>query len=164
MSLSKSLTKVATIFFNFAEELTDAQQQAGRMYVNEFTCYPQCRETLESWVTVGSKRYPEFSNKGITAHFWKLINALGIAKSLPHTVNCDVDSYASNSFCMGTDLETCPLVASSGVNTTGGQEIALHVKGMTDGAVAPAVPRRCWAMIHSEAIVELRATGAHLLT
>ena len=161
VSLSKSLSRVATVFFNFAEELTVAQQQGGRMYVNEFRCYPACKETLESYLTVGAKRYPEFSNKGVTAHFWRLLSALGVAKSLPHSVNADVVSYASNSFLMGTDLEACPLVTSTGINTTGGQEIRLSVKGLTDGT---DIARRCWAMIHSECIIDIKSTGAHLLT
>ena len=160
VSLSKSLSRAATIFFSFSEELDAATIQAGTMYVNTFKAYPQAAETMESHVTVGSKRYPEFAVRGTTAHFWKLVSALGVAKSLPHSVNVDVDSYGSNSFVMGTDLESCPMVASSGVNTTGGQELALHVKGFNNGA---DVPRRCWACIHYEAIVELRATGAHLL-
>ena len=161
MSLSKSLSRAATIFFNFSEELSEATRQAGTMYVNTFKMYPAAAESLESHVTVGSKRYPEFAVKGTTSHFWKLTQALGVAKSLPHSVNVDQDSYQTNSFQMGTDLEACPMVASPGVNTTGGQELALHVKGFNDGA---NVPRRCWACIHYEAIVELRATGAHLLT
>lgn len=160
VSLAKSLTKLATCFFNFSEELDDTAKQNGRMYANTFLMYPAAYETIESFVQVGSRRFPEFSNKGVTSHFWKLTNALGIARSLPHSVNTDVDSYASDSFAMGFDLEACPLVAASGINTTGGQEISLRVKNFRDGA---NIPRRCWAMLHYEAIIHLQSTGAHLM-
>ena len=92
--------------------------------------------------------------------------SVGIAKSLAHTINVDRVAYGSNSYMQGTDLEACPMVASSGINTTGGQEIALHVKGFHGPALANNAGdlRRCWACIHYEAIVELKATGAHLLT
>ena len=166
VSLSKSLSRAATIFFNFAEELTQAQQDAGVKYVNTFRAYEACRETMESHVTIGSKKFPETPTKCLTGHFWRLVSSLGIAKSLAHSINIDRVAYSSNSYLQGTDLESCPMVASSGINTTGGQEIALHVKGFHNaaGADVEGVLRRCWAMIHYEAIVELRATGAHLLT
>ena len=161
VSVSKSLSRCATLFANFSEEIAAPVQATGTMYVNTFKMYPAAKETMESHVTVGSKRYPEFQNKSVAAHFWRLISALGVAKSLPHSVSTDVDSYGSNSFMLGTDLEACPLVASSGINTTGGQEIALHCSGFNDGA---NILRRCWMCLHYEGIVELRASGAHLLT
>jgi len=166
VSVSKSLSRVATCFQTFSEELTADQQAAGTMYVNNFKMYPSAAEACESHMTVGSKRFPEFENKSITAHFWKLTSALGVAKSLPHSLSTDVDSYASNSFTVGSDLEACPLVMSSGINTTGGQELAFHARGFVgaDPAVAANVLRRCWMLIHYEAIVEIRATGCHLLT
>ena len=166
VNVSKSLSRVATCFQTFSEELTADQQAKGTMYVNNFKMYPAAQEACESHMTVGSKRFPEFENKSITAHFWKLMSALGVAKSLPHSLSTDVDSYASNSFTVGTDLEACPLVMSSGINTTGGQELAFHARGFVgaDPSVAADVLRRCWMLIHYEAIVEIRATGCHLLT
>ena len=167
---------VATIFANFSEELSAEQQEVGTMYVNNFKS-PGDAQAMSSHVTVGSKRFPEFENESLVAHFWRLTNALGVAKSLPHTLSTDMDSYGSASFCLGTDLEACPLVAASGINTTGGQEIALHCRnfiGTTPAAsgsaeaIAAAAQlntlRRCWIMLHYEAIVEIRATGCHLLT
>jgi len=166
VSVSKSLSRVATCFQTFSEELTAAQQATGTMYVNNFRMYPSAAETCESHMTVGSKRFPEYENKSISAHFWKLTSALGVAKSLPHSLSTDVESYARNSFCVGTDLEACPLVMSSGINTTGGQELAFHARGFVgaDPTTAVDVLRRCWMLIHYEAIVEIRATGCHLLT
>ena len=166
VSISKSLSRVATCFQSFAEELSEAQQKNGQMYVNTFRCYNNMRENAESFMTIGSKRYPEFENKSVTAHFWKLMSALGVSKSLPHSVSTDVDSYATNSFVCATDMEMCPLVKASGINTTGGQEIAFHAKGFVgdDPNVATDVLRRCWMSIHHEAIIEIRQTGVHLLT
>jgi hypothetical protein len=171
VSVSKSLSRVATLFANFSEELSTLQREKGSLYVNNFKA-PGNAESMSSHVTVGSKRFPEFENQSLVAHFWRLTNALGVAKSLPHTLSTDMDSYGSASFCLGTDLEACPLVASSGINTTGGQEMALHCKNFigtstTGDAAAQAQAntlRRCWMMLHYEAIIELRATGCHLLT
>ena len=165
VTLSKAMSRLATMFVNFSQELTQDEQRAGEMYTNTFKCYPQAYETLESFATIGSKRYPEFPVKGVTSHFWKLTQALGIAKSIAHSVNTDVDSYADDSFVLGIDFEKCPMVASSGVNTQGGSEIRLSLKNFTNGAADAArrAPARAWVCLHSEAIVELRATGAHLL-
>ena len=166
VSVNKSLSRVATCFQTFSEELTDDQQKRGEMYVNNFRCYPAMQEAAESFMTVGSKRYPEFENRGVTSHFWKLMSALGVAKSLPHSLSADVDSYGADSFVCATDMEVCPLVKASGINTTGGQEIAFHARGFVgpDPAQAPNVLRRCWMSLHYEAIIEIRSTGVHLLT
>jgi hypothetical protein len=166
VTISRSLARLATCFQSFAEELTADQQAQGTMYVNTMRAYPAMREAAESHMTVGSKRFPEFENKSITAHFWKLMSSLGVAKSLPHSLSTDVDSYAANSFVAGTDMEACPLVMSSGINTSGGAELAFHARGFVgaDPAVAANVLRRCWMMLHYEAIIEIRATGCHLLT
>ena len=171
VSLSKSLSRLATSFFSFSEELTDAQIRDGTTYVNNFRMYDHCKETIESHVTVGSKRFPEFPVKSTQGHFWRLVSSLGITKSLPHSINVDVEAYKTNTFCIGADHEMVPLVASSGINTQGGQELKLHVKNMS-GALAGAnaaqtrerTIRRCWACLHYEGIIELRATGASLLT
>lgn len=105
VTLSKALSRLATMFVNFSQELTEGEQQTGEMYSNTFKCYPQAYEILESFATIGSKRYPEFPVKGITSHFFKLTQALGIAKSIAHSVNTDVDSYADDSFVLGIDFE-----------------------------------------------------------
>lgn len=161
ITLTKSLSRLATMFVNFAPELSESDIQGGKMYVNTFTAYPDAAETLESFTTIGSKRYPDFSVKGITAHFWKLVQALGVAKSLPHSVNTDMDSYSSNSFAMGVDFEKCPLAASTGTNTKGGQELRVSVKGFR--SAAGEVPRRAWVCLHHEAALEIKANGVTLL-
>ena len=79
VSVSKSLSRVATLFANFSEELSTDQREKGTLYVNNFKS-PSGLEAMSSHVTVGSKRFPEFENQSLVAHFWRLANALGVAK------------------------------------------------------------------------------------
>lgn len=163
VTLNKSISRLATVFASFAEELTPVQIAAGEMYVNTFRQYPQAAESLTSYITIGSKKYPDFPSEGVKAHFWKLINALGIQRSLAHSVNADVVSYGTNCFVAGYDVEKCPHVMSSGENVQGGQEIGLHFKNFR-GADGTQVPKRCWVALHHEAIIEIRSSGVHLLS
>ena len=157
ITVQKSLSRLATIFANFAPELEDADKQAGALYCNTFLMYPQAEETLESHVTIGARRFPDYPNKGTTEHYWRLLNALGVALSLPHSINVDYESYKTNSFLVGADVEKAPMVMSSGENTTGGQELALHIKNFTDGA--GSVPRRAFIALHHEIIVDIQIGG-----
>lgn len=163
-TMTKALSTLATGFVNFAPELDAAALQAGQRYANTFLMYPDAMETLQSSFSVGAKRFPEYATKGITAHFWRLVQALGVGKSLAHTVNAgDLDSYSTNSFVLGCDFEKCPLVSSTGMNVSGGQEIRLSVQGFK-GAGAADVPRRAWVCLHSENVVEITSTGVTLVT
>ena len=89
------------------------------------------------------------------------MTSLGVALSLPHSINIDRESYEVNSFLMGMELEKAPMVAASGENTTGGQEIAIHVKELRNGAT---VPRRAFVILHHEVILDIMAGGVMLKT
>ena len=161
LTLSKAYSRLANVFANFAPELTEANKQTGVMYTNMFSMYPQAAETVESFLTIGARKFPDFPNKGASEHYWRLMTALGVALSLPHSINIDRESYEVNSFLMGMELEKAPMVAASGENTTGGQEIAVHVKGLNNGT---DVPRRAFVILHHEVILDIMAGGVMLKT
>ena len=152
---------IITLLGTRGSELTDDNKQAGQMYTNIFTMYPEAAETVESYLTVGARKFPDFPNKGAGEHYWRLMTSLGVALSLPHSINIDRESYEVNSFLMGMELEKAPMVAASGENTTGGQEIAIHVKGLNNGA---SVPRRAFVILHHEVILDIMARGVMLKT
>jgi len=161
LTLSKAYSRLANVFCNFAAELTPAETQGGEMYTNSFKMYPEASETLESYLTVGSRKFPDFPNRGLAEHYWRLMTSLGVALSLPHSINIDSESYANNTFLMGVELEKAPMVAASGENTTGGQEIAVHVRGFANGA---DVVRRAFIILHHEVIMDIMAGGIVLKT
>ena len=134
------------------------------MYTNIFTMYPQAAETVESFLTLGARKFPDFPNKGASEHYWRLLTSLGVALSLPHSINIDRESYELNSFLLGVELEKTPQVAASGENTTGGQEIAVHVKGLNDLTNVNAEVRRAFVILHHEVILDIMAGGVMLKT
>ena len=164
LTLSKAYSRLANVFANFAPELTAAQRQTGAMYTNEFTMFPNAAERIESFLTIGARKFPDFPNKGASEHYWRLMTSLGVALSLPHSINIDRESYELNSFLMGVELEKAPQVAASGENTTGGQEIAIHVKGLNDLTDVAAEVRRAFVILHHEVILDIMAGGVMLKT
>ena len=163
ITLSKAYSRLANVFALFAKDFSDAETQAGKLQVNTFSMFAQAEEELESFLTLGSRKFPDFPNKGLTEHYWRLQTALGVALSLPHSINIDYASYKDNCFLLGVELEKAPMVASSGENTTGGQELALHVKNFI-GATAADIPRKVLMVLHHEVIVDIMSGGILLKT
>ena len=163
ITLSKAYSRLANVFALFAKEFSDVEKYEGKLQVNTFSMFAEAEEELESFLTLGSRKFPDFPNKGLTEHYWRLQTALGVALSLPHSINIDYASYKDNCFLLGVELEKAPMVASSGENTTGGQELALHVKNFI-GATAADIPRKVLMVLHHEVIVDIMSGGILLKT
>lgn len=163
LAIQKAYTRLANVFCLFSKEFTDDEKQGGQLQVNTFNMFAEAEESLETFLTVGSQKYPDFPNKGLSEHYWRLLTSLGVALSLPHSINVDYESFKSNSFIWSAELEKAPMVAASGVNTTGGQELAIHVKNFA-GANATDIPRRALVVLHHEIIVDIMAGGVLLNT
>ena len=163
ISIQKAYTRLANVFCLFSKEFDAAEKQGGQLQVNTFNMFSEAEESLETFLTLGSQKYPDFPNKGVTEHYWRMLTSLGVALSLPHSVNVDYESFKSNSFIWSAELEKAPMVAASGADTTGGQELAIHVKNFI-GASATDIPRRALVVLHHEIIVDIMAGGVLLKT
>ena len=52
------------------------------------------RETVESYLAVNNKRYPQFNTKGCQQHFIRLLQTLGIHNSTSHSSNLSYHGYS----------------------------------------------------------------------
>ena len=166
LSIQKAYTRLANVFCLFSKDFSEAEKQGGDLQVNTFSMFPQAEESLETFLTVGSTKYPDFPNKGLTEHYWRMLTSLGVALSLPHSVNVDFQSFATDSFIWSAELEKAPMVAATGADTTGGQELAIHIKGFKGDLNADPtdIPRRALVVLHHEILVDIMAGGILLKT
>ena len=117
---------------------------------------------MQSHITVGSQRWPDFAIQGVREHYWRMLQALGIYRSLPHTTAVLLPGYSSVRFVAAYDVEKVPQVMASGVNLQAGQDIQIHVRGF-GGADQDTTARRAWVCLHMEKIIEINASGVHIL-
>jgi len=154
-TLSKPLSRLATVFINVTDTLSEDDRKNGKLLCNTFTMYSQAKETVQAQLQVGSKRFPEYPVQGAVEAWFNLQGALGVRASLAHSLNVDYESFVDNAFTLGFDVEAVPQAAASGVNTQSGLDLRIAIKGMTDGA--GKVPNRAFLMTHADCIAEIRA-------
>ena len=136
--------------------MTTAEQQGGTNYVNTFSFFSDAAETCEASLMIGANRIPEFPALGISQHWMRLRQALGISNSQTHSVGVTRAQYQTNKRVQAYDCEKVPLVSSSGMNTNGA-EIRLQVKGLTNSSSQNM--RRAYMALHYESVFEIRASG-----
>ena len=86
----------------------------------------------------------------------RLQGALGLYNSLSHSTSVDEDSYKSDCFAIGIDVEKLPMVMASGENLSAGSTVFLKVKGM--GSTTSDVPRRATICAHFEKVTPIQDT------
>jgi hypothetical protein len=117
---------------------------------------PADKVACESYITVGSQRYPDFSVTGTKEMYWRLLRALGTLNSLPHTTNVLLDDYNGDSHVVAFDVEKVPTVYSTGLSLAGGQNLIMHFKTYTGVESA-------YISLHHEIIVQIGASGVTVL-
>ena len=113
-------------------------------------------EDLSYALHMGSKRLPDNDVRGTSEAWYRLQGALGLYNSLSHSTSVDQDSYTSDCFAIGIDVEKLPMVMSSGENMSTGQTIFLKIKGM--GTNSSDVPRRTTICSHFEKVISIQDT------
>ena len=155
-TVTKPLSRLSTVFVSFVTELTLSEQQEGKSYVNTFSFFPDAAETCEASIMIGANRIPEFPALGISQHWMRLRQALGVSNSQAHSLGVSRDQYQSTHHIQAYDCEKVPLVSASGMNTNGA-EIRLQVKGLTDASNTNM--KRAYMALHYETVFEIRASG-----
>ena len=107
-------------------------------------------------LAMGSRRVPDNGVRGTSESWWRLQGSLGLADSLAHSTSVDEDSYKSDCYEFGIDVEKLPVVSSSGEDLSAGSTVFLKVKGM--GSSSSDVPRQCRVCAHSEKVISIQDT------
>ena len=156
VAISKNYTRLATLFATF--NLADPDDNGGKAKLVNTSYFPggASIEGLQYALHLGSRRVPDNDVRGTSEAWFRLLGALGLRDSLAHHTSVDQDSYTSNHFAIGVDVEKLPMVMASGENLSTGQTIFLKVKGM--GSTSTTVPRRATICAHFEKVIAIQDT------
>ena len=164
VAVSKNYTRLATLFAVFNQN--PPGDNSGKTKIVNSNYFPTASsESVSYALHLGSHRVPDNDVQGTTEAWWRLQGALGLRDSLAHSTSVDQDSYNSDCFCLGIDVEKLSMVMASGENLSTGQTIFLKVKGM--GSTAPVagtvntttdVPRRATICAHFEKVISIQDT------
>ncbi len=164
VAISKNYTRLATLFAVFNQN--PPGDNSGKTKIVNSNYFPTASAEVVTYALhMGSHRVPDNDVRGTTEAWWRLQGALGLRDSLAHSTSVDEDSYKSDCFALGVDLEKLPMVMASGENLSTGQTIFLKVKGM--GSTVPVagtlntttdVPRRATICAHFEKVISIQDT------
>ena len=127
------------------------------------------RETVESYLAVNSKRYPQFNAVGCQQHLIRLMQTLGIYNSVSHATNLSYYGYSgkkngeegatgdtpARQFQFAWDLETVGQAEASGEPVAGGAIVQIHLENIAGATAA-------YVATHFDAVLEIRQQGAVL--
>jgi len=129
------------------------------------------RETVESYLSLNSKRWPQFNAVGCQQHFIRLMQTLGIYNSVSHATNLSYHGYSgakngesgatqdipARQFQFSWDLEVMGQAEASGEPVAGGAIVQIHLENIA-GATAAFVAT------HFDCVLEIRQQGAVLFS
>ena len=88
-------------------------------------------DTLESWIQIGSTKFPSTTyGPGTAEHLYRYQKALGYSGSGFHVSSNTVTAYNDNSMILIFDLEKIPQQAMSGMSTHGGGGVTININGL----------------------------------
>ena len=166
ITLAKQFSRLASVFVSLAREdganaaaITTAGA-SGKMQ-NNFYLADTGAETVESYIQVNNKRFPQFNTQGTKQHMQRLLRALGTFGSMSHS-SCiseagygdGVADHHSRQFVTAHDLETMPACDSTGMLVAGGGTVQITLKNTGNGATK--APSRAYIICHHDSILELK--------
>ena len=96
-------------------------------------------DTLESWIQIGSTKFPSTTyGPGTAAHLYRYQKALGYVGSGFHVSSNTVTAYNDNYMIFIFDLEKIPQQAMSGMSTHGGN-LTININGLETTRAGGAV-------------------------
>ena len=166
ISLAKQFSRLATVIVSLcdnapAEASADSSVGVYEKEANRFYLGATSSETVESYLSLNNKRYPQFNTIGCRHHFMRLMQGLGILNSVSHSTNIsklgygDETAVVSRQFCIMHDTELVPNSDASGISVQGGGIIQCTIKNT-------GAPTKAYITSHFDACLEIRAQGAIL--
>ena len=129
------------------------------------------RETVESYLSLNSKRWPQFNTVGCQQHFIRLMQTLGIYNSVSHATNLSYHGYSgakqgesgatqdipARQFTFAWDLEAVGQAEASGEQVSGGAIVQIHLENIAGANAA-------FVATHYDCCLEIRQQGAVLFS
>ena len=127
------------------------------------------RETVESYLALNSKRWPQYNAVGCQQHLIRLMQGLGIYNSVSHATNISYHGYCgrkngelgatgdtpARQFQVLFDLETVGQAEASGEQVSGGAIVQIHLENIAGATAA-------YVATHFDCVLEIRQQGAVL--
>jgi hypothetical protein len=166
LNISKQMTPLNTVFCSLdQEEPTITADAAGTKsrHINKFYLPGASANTIESYISVNNKRWPDHATVGAPQHWNRLIRAIGTMTSLAHSTNISDETYgcvqgtAGNSFFAAFDLERASGASASGENVNTGGLVSIH---LANTGVGSSASTRAHIVANYSAVLELKDTGA----
>ena len=167
ITLAKQFSRLASVFVSLARE--DGDNAADRTTAtvngklqNNFYLADDMAESVESFIQVNNKRFPQFNTQGTKQHFQRLLRGLGTFGSMSHASCISETGYGKGvtgalsvgrQFVTCHDLETMPACESTGMLVAGGGTVQISLKNCGSAAKAPS---RAYIVTHSDAVLELK--------
>jgi hypothetical protein len=170
ITLAKQFSRLASVFVSLAQEdATDsagaaqtlaAITTAGSKAKLQNNCYlaDDQAESVESYIQINSRRFPQFNTQGTKQHMQRLLRGLGTFDSMSHSSCISEAGYGNNTvparqFVTLHDMETMPGCDSTGMLVSGGGTVQVTLKNTGTGAKAPS---RAYIICHHDSVLELK--------
>ena len=120
----------------------------------------QGEDNLETYISLGGTRYPQYPTQKLAHHRMYYVSALGKLNSDVHTPGTKMRAWRTNKMVLGWDMEKAHSgsgAAFSGTSTRNGDLLTLFCKN------GPAAATKLTLINHFEVIARISAAGCDLL-
>ena len=166
--LSRAYTRLCSLFVSFAKEGnteatdilldgTGKKKLCNSFYVDSSN---HTKENLAYQLQMGTRRQPDNDAVGLSEHWHRALQALGIGSSLTHATGVTFDDYSTQTYCQVFDTEKIPQLAASGENLSNTSTIFVKEKGF--GTTVGQLPTRAHIIASYDAVLSIRDTQCEL--
>jgi hypothetical protein len=155
--MSRAYTRLCTLWASFTQEVP----ADGKLKIcNNFYTHTASAETMSYSLQMGTRRIPDNDAVSFSEHWWRFLNAIGIAGSLSHGSGISYADYNTNSYAIAVDTEKIAHLASSGENLSNTSVIQLKIAGF--GTLPAHLPSRAHLIAQYDSVVEIRDTAVEI--
>ena len=162
---SRAFSRLNTIFAVFSQprdlETSEVSYFSGKCgdAIDEHTMR-QASDNLETYISLGGTRYPQYPTQKLAHHRLYYVSALGKLNSDVHTPGTKMQAWRHDKMVLGWDMEKAHSgsgAAFSGTSTRNGDLLTLFCKN------GPADANKLTLINHFEVIARISAAGCDLL-
>ena len=173
LSLSKSYSRLATVFFSLAQldaNTTVMTKEMNNFYIPSAASVVGADTEIESYIQINQKRMPQFNITGPAQHYHRLIQALGVWNSASHSVNIpkwkyggrpadahpapDTAAADGDMAVFAYDCEVVPHAEATGMLVQGGGTVQIHLRNV-------GTPIKAFVTTHFDCVLELKKSRCH---
>ena len=184
VNVTRALTRLKSVFVTLDKDLegtnatADRSAFVGRKAFNDFFSPMHVNNSsgtvehvsggeFEFHVQIGSKLCPEYPIRSHSEAFYQLQKTLGIQSSNVHSFDVSPAEYRDNKMVLAIDTEKMLEAGFTGLNTRSGDlmtaKLSYNDKGAQANNVWSRLADRMHIVLHSDQILEVRATGVQIM-